>query len=180
MPGSYTVRLKANGKTWSQPLAVRMDPRVKTSPAALQQQFTLSMEAYEGRKHAMDAYSHLQMLRAAIAAAIPKVSGDLATSLHELDGKAALLAGLPRRGRGGAPAAAGDQRPFSQLQNDFAGIFGILEGADLPPTMQVQTALQTVMSGARATEAGWSLLQKEITNLNAKLQAAGAGSLSFN
>jgi hypothetical protein len=180
LPGAYTVRLMANGKTWSQPLTVHMDPRVKTSPAILQQQFTLSMEAYEGRKRAMEGYDHVQALRAAIATATPKVSGDLAKALHELDGKAAMLAGVPRRGRGGRPAAAGEQKPFSQLQNDYAGVFGILEGADLPPTMQVQTALQTIQSNTRATQAGWDSLQKEISNLNNQLKAAGAGSLSLN
>ncbi len=43
MPGRYTVRLTANGRTLSQPLIVRMDPRVQTPRVSLQQQFTLSM-----------------------------------------------------------------------------------------------------------------------------------------
>ncbi len=40
--GDYSVRLTVNGRRYTQPLAVRMDPRVKTPPAALLQQFTLS------------------------------------------------------------------------------------------------------------------------------------------
>ena len=39
MPGTYTVRLTAGSTTLSQPLVVRMDPRVKTSTADLQAQF---------------------------------------------------------------------------------------------------------------------------------------------
>src|SRR6185369_5435248 len=31
MPGTYTIKLTVNGQTYSQPLAVKMDPRVKTS-----------------------------------------------------------------------------------------------------------------------------------------------------
>ncbi|HWW59771.1 MAG TPA: glycoside hydrolase, partial [Thermoanaerobaculia bacterium] len=46
MPGTYSVRLTANGATMTQPLTVRMDPRVKTSTADLQQQFDLSMRIY--------------------------------------------------------------------------------------------------------------------------------------
>src|SRR5205823_6067329 len=38
-PGPYTVKLTVNGTTYSQPLTVRMDPRVKTPPLALHQQF---------------------------------------------------------------------------------------------------------------------------------------------
>ena len=40
MPGTYTVRLIAGGETSTEPLKVVMDPRVKTSPADLEQQFT--------------------------------------------------------------------------------------------------------------------------------------------
>jgi photosystem II stability/assembly factor-like uncharacterized protein len=42
-PGGYTVRLTAGGHTLTAPLRLRMDPRVKTTPTALDQQFTLSM-----------------------------------------------------------------------------------------------------------------------------------------
>jgi len=166
LPGTYTVRLTAGGKTWTQPLTVRMDPRVKTSAAALQQQFTLSREAYEGRKRAMAAYDSLQLLRKAVAEALPGAGNDLAKTLHELDAKAAALAGVPRRGRGGAPSGGAELKPFSQLQNDYAGIFGILDGADLPPTMQVQTALQAVRSSFRASDAALSQLQKQMNTIH--------------
>jgi hypothetical protein len=42
LPGSYTVRLTAAGQTLERPLVVKIDPRVKTPPAALRQQFELS------------------------------------------------------------------------------------------------------------------------------------------
>ena len=34
-PGSYTVRLKVDGVTRTQPITVRLDPRVKIAPDAL-------------------------------------------------------------------------------------------------------------------------------------------------
>ena len=40
--GSYTVRLRADGAEFTAPLAVRMDPRVKTPPAGLLLQYTTS------------------------------------------------------------------------------------------------------------------------------------------
>jgi photosystem II stability/assembly factor-like uncharacterized protein len=46
MPGRYTVTLTAGSARASQPLDVRMDPRVKTSIPDLEQQFTLSMQLY--------------------------------------------------------------------------------------------------------------------------------------
>jgi hypothetical protein len=50
-PGTYSVRLTANGKAYTQPLILKMDPRVKTPAPALLQQFTLSKRLAD----AMDA-----------------------------------------------------------------------------------------------------------------------------
>jgi hypothetical protein len=47
VPGTYTVRLTVSGRTFSQPLTVRMDPRVKTGLLALQQQFALARRVYD-------------------------------------------------------------------------------------------------------------------------------------
>jgi photosystem II stability/assembly factor-like uncharacterized protein len=51
MPGTYTVKLTANGHTLTQPLVVKMDPRVKTSPEDLAKQFALSMKLYATLLH---------------------------------------------------------------------------------------------------------------------------------
>ena len=47
LPGRYTVRLSANGKTLAQPLIVKMDPRVAASSANLALQFRLSKQLYD-------------------------------------------------------------------------------------------------------------------------------------
>jgi hypothetical protein len=47
VPGTYTARLTVDGKSYTQPLTVRMDPRVKSGAAALQQQFALSKRLYD-------------------------------------------------------------------------------------------------------------------------------------
>ena len=49
MPGDYTVVLTVNGKSYTQPLTVKMDPRVKISAAELQTQFELSRQLSEVR-----------------------------------------------------------------------------------------------------------------------------------
>ena len=48
-PGDYTVTLTADGKPFTQPLTVAMDPRVKASAADLQEQFDLSWRLYQLR-----------------------------------------------------------------------------------------------------------------------------------
>jgi photosystem II stability/assembly factor-like uncharacterized protein len=48
LPGAYTVRLTAAGKSLTQTLTVKMDPRVKASTADLQAQLDLSQELVTG------------------------------------------------------------------------------------------------------------------------------------
>ena len=74
VPGDYTVMLTVGGKTFSQPLTIEMDPRVKTSAADLQQQFDLSWKLYQ--------------LRLKLAP-IGKKFGDVAEQLTKLKAKAA-------------------------------------------------------------------------------------------
>ena len=62
MPGTYTVRLTALGRTIERPLTVRMDPRVKASAADLQMQFDLSMQLYRRINDATDAAAAARML----------------------------------------------------------------------------------------------------------------------
>ncbi len=47
MPGTYTVKLTVNGKSYTQPLVIKMDPRVKTSPTVWQKQHELSLRCYQ-------------------------------------------------------------------------------------------------------------------------------------
>jgi photosystem II stability/assembly factor-like uncharacterized protein len=48
MPGKYQLSLIVDGKTSQQSMTIRMDPRVTTSKAALQQQFDLSLQLRDG------------------------------------------------------------------------------------------------------------------------------------
>ncbi|MBX9733220.1 MAG: hypothetical protein K2X37_04095, partial [Chitinophagaceae bacterium] len=49
MPGVYTATLSVNGKTFSKQFTVKMDPRVKTPMASLQQQYNLSLICYQSK-----------------------------------------------------------------------------------------------------------------------------------
>jgi photosystem II stability/assembly factor-like uncharacterized protein len=61
-PGRYVVRLRVNGQSFSQPLAVRLDPRVKASAAGLRQLAALSREMYDDAVKARAAYREARSL----------------------------------------------------------------------------------------------------------------------
>ena len=67
-PGVYTVKLTAGGKTYTQPLTVKMDPRVKTPVLGLQQQFTLSKALYDATRDIAAALQQLRSVRQQIKA----------------------------------------------------------------------------------------------------------------
>ncbi|NQV71525.1 glycoside hydrolase [bacterium] len=95
--GEYTVRLTVGGKTYSQPLSLRLDPRVSTSPTELEHVATLSREMYDGAIAANAAFEEARAL-------VDTVSN--ATLKAELEGLAP--APRPSTGRrffgGGEPA----------------------------------------------------------------------------
>ena len=123
MPGVYTVRLEANGKLYSQSVTVKMDPRVKTATADLQQQHDLAMRAYRGWDSALEANRRVAALREEVrhsmqgsgvdaepgsrGAGQAQIGTDsLATTLRELDGRLGALEGAGRRGPRGMRGAA--------------------------------------------------------------------------
>src|SRR5262249_23591053 len=62
--GEYVVRLTVGGKSYEQPLSVKMDPRVKTPANGLTQQFELSMQCYDGTRQAREMQGQIRKLRA--------------------------------------------------------------------------------------------------------------------
>ena len=74
MPGTYTVRLTAGGTSSTQPLIVRMDPRVKTSAEGLAQQLALSMPMSRGPASRQRLARRVR--NAAVESAQRKVRGD--------------------------------------------------------------------------------------------------------
>jgi hypothetical protein len=76
MPGTYSLRLTANGRSVTRRLTVGMDPRVKTPLSALQRQFTLSKQLSD----AIDAVAGRDLppeIRAATVAALQRAYTNL-------------------------------------------------------------------------------------------------------
>jgi hypothetical protein len=67
LPGKYTIKLIANGRSSSQPLEIVMDPRVRNvSPTDLQKQFELAMQVRDANTDLHRAVNEIRELRAQI------------------------------------------------------------------------------------------------------------------
>jgi photosystem II stability/assembly factor-like uncharacterized protein len=185
-PGQYTVRLTVNGMSYSQPMTLKMDPRVKTPSAGLTQQFTLSKRLYDGLIQDQRALAQLQELRAHIPgarAAVDRGGSPERPALREmLDGFDHRLAALEGQAVGpGGGRGAGAQGPetLNSITGGLTQLMALLQGADVTPTTQLVAAVGTRERGlARALRQWRDLSGAELTALNARLRAAGAPPLS--
>jgi photosystem II stability/assembly factor-like uncharacterized protein len=64
MPGHYQVKLTANGKSETQPLELRPDPRVKVTPEDFRKQFDLGMKIRDANNRLHIAVNQIRQLRA--------------------------------------------------------------------------------------------------------------------
>ncbi len=165
LPGTYAVTLIVNGKRYSQPLTVRMDPRVKTPPLALVRQHTLSVRVVQGLKKTAAALEELRALRAKVRDARAAASAP-AEALAEFDRKAAAL-----EGGGGAPS-------LTRLSGELASLYGTLQDADVAPTTQVLSAIAEREAALKGLMAKWATLRStDLAALNARLRAAGGAEI---
>ncbi len=88
LPGSYTVRLTADGRTVTAPLTVGLDPRVKVTEDALAAEFALASRLMEmlGEIHA--AAHGIMEVRQQMAAVRPKLPAHDAELLSSIDRQA--------------------------------------------------------------------------------------------
>jgi len=85
-PGEYTVRLTVNGHTMTQPLTVRLDPRVTTPAAGLAQLASLSREMYDDAVAAHAASVRAASSNAASAKEVDEVTAELMTAAMSMQG----------------------------------------------------------------------------------------------
>jgi aerobic-type carbon monoxide dehydrogenase small subunit (CoxS/CutS family) len=156
LPGVYTVTLTVNGKKYSQPMTVKMDPRVKTSLADLQKQHALSMRCYEGRETAKNLLSEAGVFHTDLTNAIAKGGSSVGT-LTSLEQQLAAFEGVSR-GRGAAAQAAN----FGSIQAAYTGLLGILHETDMPPTTQTIAGVAQTDTQLKELQAKWTQLKKEI------------------
>ena len=134
IPGAYRVRLTVAGKTYTQPLEVRPDPRVKTSAQQFVQQFESAKRIYDSLQRAGSAIRQIDQQRAQLKQ----------KSNAELDRKLVAIAGAAR-GEEDEQAAAQNSVTLRQVSTWLSHLLGVVESADAPPTKQASEATQEVL-----------------------------------
>ncbi len=150
LPANYTVKLAVNGKTYTQPLTVKLDPRVKTLVTDLKTQHDLSVKMYEGRQQIMDV---LKAIGAAKTKIIDSLSKPISAQFNTMNMLKTKIMALESAPQGSAKVG------FSNLESAFAGIFNILHDTDMPPTSQTISAANENITKLKTLMVQWNALK---------------------
>jgi photosystem II stability/assembly factor-like uncharacterized protein len=172
VPGQYNVVLTVGGKSYTRPLTVEMDPRVKTPAADLAQQFRLSYQIYQDEQSLAPAFDAMDALRkqlderkkqAGTNAELAKVLEDFT---HQLD----AVEGVPVR----RAVPTTEPLTLSLINGRLGQLFGVLQETDAAPTAATVANINELRAAIPGLTAKWKALHStELTALNAKLRAAG-------
>ncbi len=173
LPGKYEVRMTVDGKAYKQSLTVEMDPRVKVSEAALQQQLDLAKKVDSLVSLSYDFHEQAAKVRADVAerqAALEKNGQPAAAALQtvkDFDAKTLKLQGEAQRGFPGP----GKPKPTFMLMNSgFTTLSETVNQADAAPTAAMDTAYHDYCQDLTKLSQRWSeLMTKELPAVNTQL-----------
>jgi photosystem II stability/assembly factor-like uncharacterized protein len=161
MPGKYTVVLTVDGRKYTQPLTVEMDPRVKTPARDLQAQFDLSNQVYADLLTLQPIVEQAGAVRTQIKALREKTSGAQAAKLDELSKELDALAGGETRRRRGQHTET-----LTGARDSLLQMLNTLQEVDAAPTSQAAQAVPKLHQTTVSLVQQWRPFErKELTPL---------------
>ena len=184
IPGTYTLKLNAGGKTYSQTVNVRPDPRSPANAAALRAQHALQMKLYEGIKAAYAGHEMAIALQTALRGAVPAgTAPEIATRATSLAARLDTVAGLDAgRGRGGGGGRGGQPgRPsFRAINGALVQQLNAQDLGDMAPTSSALAAFAATCKELQDVTAAWEKLRgAELTEFNRQLTSGGRAALAI-
>lgn len=147
LPGSYQVRLTADGKSYTQAFKLVMDPRVPASAQDLEKQFTLESRLAQGLQKASQAAHEIHEARA-----MGRIDEETERRLAGGGGR--------RGGEEEESGASGEAHvTLAQLTGTLAQLLGVADSADAAPTIQVARAADEALAQLQTVLADWEKLK---------------------
>lgn len=133
-PGTYTIKLTVDGKSYTQTANVVNDPRSPATLAAINAQHELLMKFYAGSRESWDGYNDVEAMRRDVAALTKSENAEVASAAKALDAKLAAVGGSTEGGfrgfrRGGPPPPP----DFVRINSTFGRELTALDNADMAP-----------------------------------------------
>ena len=174
LPGKYTVRLTAGGKTVEVPLEVVLDPRVHPTQADLEKQLELRRKIRVRLTEISDTVNQIRDLRAQFKVLRKRLGSDAS--------RKELLAALDAFDKKMTPIEEELIQPKFQSSQDslrypikvdgkLAFLVGVVESADTAPTQQSYELFDVLSKQVDAQLEKWQeIVSKDLPALNERMQ----------
>jgi photosystem II stability/assembly factor-like uncharacterized protein len=164
LPGQYTVRLTANGKSYTAPLTVKMDPRVKVPLAGLQQQFNLEVRLAAALTPSSQALLQARSVHDQLQKLSAPGGSPAAEAIKSLDEKISALLQAP-------PNATNTAETLTRLNTDLGALYEAVAQADAAPTTAQLQAADTLDRTLTQLLQQWDRIKTtDLAALNRQLQ----------
>ncbi|MBI3404400.1 MAG: glycosyl hydrolase, partial [Acidobacteria bacterium] len=175
VPGKYSVRFNVAGKSYSQPLEVKLDPRVTTSQADLEKQLEHSIKVRDllGTTHA--TVMAMRDMREQLTALKKRLAGDesskgITSAADAIEKKMAPAEAELIEVR--AKASQDMCNYPTKLNSKLAYLTDIVESADHLPTQQVYEYTAEMETKMNAQIAIWKeIVSKDVAALNEQIKS---------
>jgi photosystem II stability/assembly factor-like uncharacterized protein len=176
MPGKYTVKLTVSGKTYTQPLTIKMDPRVHTTTVDLTQQSAVSKQIYDDLTASHKAVEQIGALRKQLRDLRDRTSEPATKdAIAAFDQKLTALEGTPAGpgGAGGGRGAAAGPDTLSSVNATLLLLMRSIQNADVAPSTQMIAAAADRRKAMATLIQRWSTVKtQDLPSLNARLKQA--------
>jgi hypothetical protein len=168
-PGQYMVRLTANGESYTAPLTVKMDPRVKTPVAGMAQMFQMQARLAELFSRSSIALLQARSAREQLEKLDGKASEGLNEAIEALETKIKNLLD----GKASAEAGKAPQTTLSRINGNVSALYAEVDRADAAPTTAQLKARADIERDFSAIIKDWEEIRtKSVPALNQRLKDA--------
>jgi photosystem II stability/assembly factor-like uncharacterized protein len=183
LPGNYTVKLTANGKSSAQQLTVKMDPRIGTPQDALRQEFVAVSRISARLGEVAAAQERAEELQKEIAARKKEAggNGEVSGSLAELARKIDEVHGVPGEeefGFFGLRLPDAEPITLHKVAKTLTALLMIVDGTDAAPTADARTAAEMWQAAGAELLTRWKTIESDLETVNAVLGRAKLQPLS--
>ncbi|HYL97125.1 MAG TPA: glycoside hydrolase, partial [Terriglobales bacterium] len=175
LPGQYTVRLTVDGQSYTAPLTVKMDPRVKTPPAGLEQQFQMETRLASMMTQAAEAVLQARSAGEQLHTLTARASGQAKNAITVFENK---LNGV--LGKSGESSAAATELTLTRVNGDVVSLYGDVDRGDAAPTEAQTNAMAETEGNFASVMQRWNALKNtDLAALNRQLRGSGLPTLQL-
>lgn len=168
LPRSYQIRLTVNGRAFTQPLQVIMDPRSRATASELVQQFQWAQRSFEGGIRARETEAEIASLIKKLGDIKSRLSSNQKSLRDQITAASQKANDLLSGGK------QGTETGLRSASRGLTAALSALESADrTPPSQVIELYLESAKT-LRTTVSDWEALKsRTVSELNQQLQGAG-------